>query len=414
MSCLSSITEKESLNPLYDSTCLFDSGEIGQISPRLWHQECENLELDHRAEHPQHLLPSEQTEEFKRQSLCKVFTSNIDIPENPEPFEGFGLLTPSTGLSRRFGDTSSINLGQTYSFRMNLTAASSTTNNSIWLSTAGHNHGTATNWFATEHPHNSHESAFSLRTRHSPYIHRGNHDLFETGDILVPARFERHMDELSFYTLEKMFNKDPPRYECCFKPVFAPFGWYNEKTRLGEALNICSEIPSHRIASKWMGVPLDYCKKHFKIALDWHNDYFGMNPNMIKKFRDKDIAKLVEQRLERDRLNLERKTNELAINSRADELLKKWLSEAEYNYLQEHSEIEFPSQHEKDVIYIVKKNVSSKVIRKVNGVETEALCVMPLDGRLVNDDGLLSKILLLKTDEEEFLRLANHYPLIET
>jgi hypothetical protein len=97
----------------------------------------------------------------------------------------------------------------------------------------------------------------------------------------------------------------------------------------------------------------------------------------------------------------------------ADKLLKKWLSTAEYNYLQENGELELPSKYEQDTIYIVKKSYGEKVIKKVAGVPTVALCVMPLSSSYVNDDSLLSKILLLKTDEKQFLSLANHYPLLE-
>ena len=102
--------------------------------------------------------------------------------------------------------------------------------------------------------------------------------MFEEGDLTMPygeglvfrsvrsrKSFKNHMNDLET-SVNNMFNKTPPRQECCFKPTFAPWGWYNEKHRLGEELGFCDRVPRHRIGSKEMGVPLDYCKEHFKIA----------------------------------------------------------------------------------------------------------------------------------------------------
>ena len=149
-----------------------------------------------------------------------------------------------------------------------------------------------------------------------------------------------------------------------------------------------------------------------------------MMPNMVKKFTDRQVEQhigsyearrraRIEQELRDEQCRLQRIEDKAKINEKANELLKKWLSPAEYNYLQENKEVEFPSQYEKDVIYIVKKDAKRKVVKKVNGVATHELCILPLEYQFTNDDGLLSKILMLKTNEKEFIEITTHYPLGE-
>lgn len=97
-------------------------------------------------------------------------------------------------------------------------------------------------------------------------------------------------------------------------------------------------------------------------------------------------------------------------NKRAEQLLKSWLSPEEYNYLQEHEELQIPSKKEPDTIYIVKKREYEMVTVRKNNEDSHRLCIHNNEGH-VNDDGLLSKILLLKTDEEQFLKIANRHNL---
>jgi len=92
-------------------------------------------------------------------------------------------------------------------------------------------------------------------------------------------------------------------------------------------------------------------------------------------------------------------------NKKSMELLKEWLSEAEYNYLMERGELEIPSQIHDDEIYIIKKAAYEKVIKKKAGKTVSKHCLIT-KGHFPDGDVLLTKILLLKTNEKEFLEKA--------
>ena len=102
-------------------------------------------------------------------------------------------------------------------------------------------------------------------------------------------------------------------------------------------------------------------------------------------------------------------------------LLRQWLSEMEYNYLMEQGQLELPSQYEKDTIYIVKKDALAKVkiaskkklscIHQPLIIETGDACIN-INPEYPLGDILLSKIAMLKSDEKQFLDIANvnYYP----
>ncbi len=209
---------------------------------------------------------------------------------------------------------------------------------------------------------------------------------------------------------EHEFKNSPMHTQCQFNWIHSPFDYQAKK--LGTTPESCNSIPEFRSCSSKMGIALDMCREHHKITLEWHNKSFGKFPSMIKKFTTKDYTNAVKQKLEADKKIKEELEKMAMANNKADELLQKWLSPEEYNYLKEHDELELPSQYEKDTIYIVNKSYSRKVIKKVNQVNVAELCVMPLDSSFVNDDSLLAKILFIKTDEKGFLEMANHYPLV--
>lgn len=101
------------------------------------------------------------------------------------------------------------------------------------------------------------------------------------------------------------------------------------------------------------------------------------------------------------------KQKERAAENKSMRLLREWLSEAEWNYLQENDQLELPSQYEKDVIYIVKKTKYAKVDVKKADKIIHQLCIHP--DELPTGDMILTNILLLKTDEKRFLATANKH-----
>lgn len=452
LGCLSTV-EFEWKEIHYSIDCLLANGEVGQESSRMDY-EFSIVLGETKPEHPKHQIKGQQTDAFRLASLSKVFTSNIiniTLPLSAPHLQQQQQQQPRIGTRECVGDGNHFDFvgdmdyrwsggmyGDIYEeleerpyfdFGLRIQGDTSTTHSewypirvtSTAVATAITTNVTTTNADTIGLTWTSNASATGVSGDNHGYWYtlKPNYNATTTGTL--SQSFGDHLDRLNRNGLEHLFNERNPRPECCFKPIFAPWDWYNNKVKLGEELEICEQVPTHRIASKEMGVPLDYCKKHFRIALDWHREkYGGAMPNMVRKFTDKELVTArelfrveQERKIQREKEKLERLEQQSKIKERADLLLRKWLSPQEYNYLQERREIEFPSQYEKDVIYIVKKDANKKVVRKVNNIPVEELCVVPLDYNLTNDDGLLSKILLLRNNEKEFLRLANRYPLLQ-
>jgi hypothetical protein len=94
-------------------------------------------------------------------------------------------------------------------------------------------------------------------------------------------------------------------------------------------------------------------------------------------------------------------------NNKSLELLKKWLSTEEYHYLMEEGNLELPSQHEKNTVYIINKDPMKRIgIKKAGKLVEKSLCIHA-DHTYAIGDALLANIMLLKTDEKKFLKTAN-------
>lgn len=91
---------------------------------------------------------------------------------------------------------------------------------------------------------------------------------------------------------------------------------------------------------------------------------------------------------------------------KSEKLLKSMLSKKEYNSLKLHGELEIPSKMDNEVIFIVKKDPNHMVDVKKNGKYSHKLCAVSEDLEMPVGDQLLSKLLLLKTDEKKFKEIA--------
>lgn len=102
---------------------------------------------------------------------------------------------------------------------------------------------------------------------------------------------------------------------------------------------------------------------------------------------------------------------QLEARARSMELLMSWLTAKEYKALIETGELEIRSPEEANTVFIVKKDPQAKVVVKQNNQPKEMLCVMPSGFSFADGDVLLSKIMMLKTDPQHFIKLANRYPI---
>ena len=96
----------------------------------------------------------------------------------------------------------------------------------------------------------------------------------------------------------------------------------------------------------------------------------------------------------------------LIAKRKSEKLLKQFLSAKEYNSLKLHGELAIPSKMDSDVIFIVKKDPNQMVDVKKNGNYSHKLCAVAEDLEMPVGDQLLSKVMLIKTDEKKFREVA--------
>ena len=115
----------------------------------------------------------------------------------------------------------------------------------------------------------------------------------------------------------------------------------------------------------------------------------------------------------RFKINLKRKLNwsgeelnhEKAVK-KSWELVKKWIGEEEFAELISKGEMEVQSKEDRETIYIIKRDPIATVQVMKNKKLIKQLCVIPVESGLPTGDAFLSKLLMLKADEKEFLKLA--------
>jgi len=88
------------------------------------------------------------------------------------------------------------------------------------------------------------------------------------------------------------------------------------------------------------------------------------------------------------------------------ELVKDWLTDEEFAELTSKGEMEIQSKEDLETIYIVKKDPLATVQEMKNGNKVKSMCVISKEYGLATGDSLLSKIMLLKTDEKQFKEIA--------
>ena len=88
------------------------------------------------------------------------------------------------------------------------------------------------------------------------------------------------------------------------------------------------------------------------------------------------------------------------------ELVKEWLSPEEFAELTSKGQMEIQSKEDLETIYIVKKDPLATVQEIKKGNKIKSMCLISKETGLPTGDSLLSKIMLLKTDEKQFKEIA--------
>ncbi|HEU04661.1 MAG TPA: hypothetical protein ENH95_06075 [Nitrosopumilus sp.] len=96
----------------------------------------------------------------------------------------------------------------------------------------------------------------------------------------------------------------------------------------------------------------------------------------------------------------------LRAKRKSEKLLHQWLSKKEYDSLKLHGELAIQSKMDDEVIFIVKKDPNAMVDVKKKGTYSHKLCAVSEDLEMPVGDQLLSKLLLIKTDEKKFREVA--------
>ena len=91
---------------------------------------------------------------------------------------------------------------------------------------------------------------------------------------------------------------------------------------------------------------------------------------------------------------------------KADKLVRSWLSDTEYNALKHEDGLRIKSKFEENTEYLVKPLSYQRVEKYVNGELKQLLCMVDKQPGFENDDTVLHKILMLKTNEKQFLEIA--------
>ena len=300
-------------------------------------------------------------------------------------------------------------------WRQTISTSTNTAAPSTWLQS-----GTVELQMEYPHPTNMEYTFISQNYQDSGYEEFGTrNNRWKT----VQHGLEQHLVAVKFYP----DDPDKLRDKCCYRLPYDMFTWKQNTTFTNRGLeeyhqldinhHECNTKPTIKMRGAGWGTDLDFCEIHSKEAYEWHKAVMDneINYDDLLWTIQKENPEVYDIR--QAKFDLEKQAREhvrhmrlLEADAKADKLLQKWLSPDEYSGLKEKGFMEYQSKKHSDTVYIIRKDYSRKIIKKVNGIETEELCVMPVTP-LCNDDNLLSKIMLLKTDEDQFLKTANHFPL---
>lgn len=95
------------------------------------------------------------------------------------------------------------------------------------------------------------------------------------------------------------------------------------------------------------------------------------------------------------------------IIERSTAFLKECLSEEELKWYDEEGHVKVRSTRHSNIFYIIEKKVHGTIERWVNNVHVENICYQSSMSRLPLNDTLAMKVLDVKHNEEEFLRIGN-------
>lgn len=102
------------------------------------------------------------------------------------------------------------------------------------------------------------------------------------------------------------------------------------------------------------------------------------------------------------------KTYPVKRQQKAKKFLKSWLTDQEYEDLQDNNLI-IPSKIFPDRTYKIGASAIKLIEVYTSGILDHRLCAVAKDPRFENDDTVLAKILMLKTNEKQFLKIAEKH-----
>lgn len=99
-----------------------------------------------------------------------------------------------------------------------------------------------------------------------------------------------------------------------------------------------------------------------------------------------------------------------AISANAEHLLRETLTPDEYDGLIKDGHVRIRSQNDPDIVYLVKRAANERIEVYQKDKLREKLCIYFRE-KLPDDDIVLSKIMMLKHDEQAVLQIANHFSM---
>ena len=138
----------------------------------------------------------------------------------------------------------------------------------------------------------------------------------------------------------------------------------------------------------------------------WTNPSFTFNTGFSEIGKLKHALMQIFKKVPTDLIKSDEDKKLVKAKEKSEKLLKDWLSPMEYQGLIDKGELEIPSEDDEDIIFIIKKDPNSMVDVKKKGEYQHKLCLVAEDMDYPVGDQLLSKLMMLKTDQKKFKELA--------
>lgn len=249
----------------------------------------------------------------------------------------------------------------------------------------------------------------TLQELHFNYTGTANSTTATTWQF-APLDEQRECDGVGFNTFRSRIHDDDQFVANQFKWNRRLDQWHGSTTSTGtnQTLHLTSGACTDATGTYW--ITSDVARFHSGV-LPWsakHMPYLwnvycnlqrARTPKLIKRFTKWLLPNPTGEEIQKK-----------IAEKKGMELLKGWLEPGEFDQIVKRGELEIFAE---DAVYIVKNDPYEMVIKKNKDGSKRKFCVVPKQMGYCKGDILLSKIMMIKTDPENFEQVANGYDVRE-